>query len=312
MRCERGAEISHLMGFPEQTAQAIRSLDEHWDSAGHPDGIKGEEIPLLARICGLAQTVEVFYTAYGPERAEYVARSRRKKWFDPALVDAFLGAAREGRIWESLAEQDLTLKVSRLEPAQEALMVTHERLDLTALAFARIIDAKSPFTFLHSEGVARVAAAMSEYMGFPSEAVRDQRRAGLLHDIGKLGISNRILDKPGRLTDKEFTRVKIHPALTYQVLNRVTAFRGIARVAASHHEKLDGSGYHRGLTGDDLNGPARMLAVADIFDALSQDRPYRPAMPMEKVFSILDKESGDKLCPASVTALRELVEKDSL
>ena len=97
-------------------------------------------------------------------------------------------------------------------------MVTHGRLDLTALAFAQIIDAKSPFTFQHSEGVARAAAAMSEYMGFPPEAVRDQTRAGLLHDIGKLGVSNRILDKPGRLTDEEFTRVKMHPALTYQVL----------------------------------------------------------------------------------------------
>ena len=91
IRCERGAEISRLIGFPEETAQAIRNLDEHWDGYGHPDGLKGEEIPLLARICGLAQTAEVFYTSYGPARAVDVARERRRTWFDPGLVDIFSG-----------------------------------------------------------------------------------------------------------------------------------------------------------------------------------------------------------------------------
>lgn len=307
IRCERGAEISRLMGFPEETAQAIRSLDEHWNGAGYPDGLKGERIPLLSRICGLAQTVEVFYTAYGPERAEHVARSRRKKWFDPKLVDAFLAEVRENRLWERVQDPDLSRIVSVLEPADKAVSLTDERLDLTALAFARVIDAKSPFTFRHSEGVAEVAVAMSRRVGFSEAVVRDQMHAGLLHDIGKLGISNRILDKPGPLTGAEFALVRSHPALTYDVLRRVSPFQSIVEVAASHHERLDGSGYHRGLSGDELGTQARILAVADVFDALSQDRPYRSAMPMEQVLTILRRESGNRLCPDAVEVLEDLV-----
>jgi HD-GYP domain-containing protein (c-di-GMP phosphodiesterase class II) len=312
MRCERGAEIARLMGFPEETAQAVRNLDEHWDGSGHPDGLEGEEIPLLARISCLAQTVEVFYAAFGPARAEEMARARRKKWFDPALVDVFLAEARAGTEWKSLTAPDLMGVLSSLEPEDRALEVTPERLDLVAHAFARIIDAKSPFTYRHSEGVARTAVAMMEHMGFGASAVRDQRRAALLHDIGKLSVSNRILDKPGPLTEGEFAAVKRHPKLTYDVLVRVAPFRDIAEVASNHHERLDGTGYHRGVTGESLDLPSRVLAVADVYDALSQDRPYRPAMPVERVLGILKRQSGNKLCPLSVAALKELVSRGGL
>ena len=312
IRCERGAEIARLIGFPEQTVQAIRNLDEHWDGTGHPDGLREEEIPLLARICKLAQTVDFFYTARGPAGAEEVAWSRRKRWFDPALVDVFLAEARAGNLWESLAAPDLSPLVSLMEPSDRVLMATPGRLDLTARAFARIIDAKSPFTYRHSGRVADTAATMAEYVGLPAPTVRAQTRAGLLHDIGKLAISNQILDKPGPLTDAEYTKIKDHPRLTYEVLMRVPPFRGIAETAASHHEKLDGSGYHRGVVGENLPLPARILAVADIFDALSQDRPYRPALPREEVFAILRRESGEKLSPECVEALDDLVSKGRL
>ena len=312
IRCERGAEITRLMGFPEETAQAIRSLDEHWDGAGHPDDLKGEEIPLLARICGLAQTVEVFFTVHGSAAAEEVAGARRGRWFDPDLVNLFLAEARGGGLWESLAREDLRREVSRLEPADRVLEATPERLDLVSRAFAEIIDAKSPYTYRHSEGVAAVAVAMGERLGFDAGARRDLMRAGRLHDIGKLGISNRILDKPGRLTEEEFAKVRRHPRLTYDILSRVTPFRGIAETAANHHEKLDGSGYHRGLTAERLDAPSRILAVADVFDALSQDRPYRESMPKERVLEILARESGQRLCPTSVAALGELAAEDAI
>lgn len=211
-----------------------------------------------------------------------------------------------------MGQSDITRSVSLMEPADRMIVATPEWLDLTAHAFARIIDAKSPFTFRHSEGVARAAVKIGEQVGLPDEAVHDLMRAGLLHDIGKLGVSNRILDKPGPLTDDEFAMVKRHPWLTYGVLTRVAPFRGIADTAANHHERLDGSGYHRGVTGEHLTQPARILAVADIFDALSQDRPYREAMPMEKVLGIIEKESREKLSPESVEALRELVSKGEL
>ncbi|HET7479517.1 MAG TPA: HD domain-containing phosphohydrolase [Rubrobacteraceae bacterium] len=311
IRCERGAEITRLMGFSEETAGAIRNLDEHWDGGGHPDGLKGDEIPFLARICGLAQTAEVFYSAYGPERAERVVRARRKRWFDPDLVDVFLAEARVGNIWENL-RGDITGAISRMEPEDRSLLATPERLDLAAVAFAQIIDAKSPYTFQHSEGVADAAVAISAHMGLGPEELRNQRRAGLLHDIGKLGISNSILDKGSSLTDEEFAKIKTHPRLSYEILSRVPPFESIVDRAANHHEKLDGSGYPRGLTGEDLDLPSRILTVADIYDALAQDRPYRRAPPKERVMEIFDDESGTKLCPESVTALKELVSKGVL
>lgn len=307
IRCERGAEITRMIGFPEETAQAVRNLDEHWDGGGHPDSLKGEGIPLLARICGLAQTAEVFYSEYGPARAEEVVAARRRKWFDPELVDVLLAEARAGNVWEHLGVPTLTQTLSYMEPSDRTLLATPERLDHVAHAFAQIIDAKSPFTFEHSEGVARVAVAISERMGFEDEELRDQMRAGLLHDIGKLGISSRILDKPGALTEEEFARVKEHPGLSREILSRVAPFQSIVERCANHHEKLDGSGYPRGLSAGELDLPSRILAVADVFDALTKDRPYRPGMSLEKALAILDEESGDKLCPESVAILKCLI-----
>ena len=300
------------MGFPEDTPLAIRSLDEHWNGAGHPDGLKGDEIPLLARICCLAQAVEVFYTAHGPAEAEELARVRRGRWFDPVLVDFFLAEACDGGLWENLAREDLRYEVSRLEPADRVVVAAPERLDLVSRAFAQIIDAKSPFTYRHSEGVAEVAVAIGGRLDFDADARRDLMRAGLLHDIGKVGVSNLILGKPGRLTEAEFAVIKEHPRLTYDILSRITPLRGIAEIAANHHERLDGSGYHRGLTSDRLDVSSRTLAVADMYDALTQDRPYREALPKEKALNILGAESGEKLSPTSVAALGELAGKGAL
>ena len=311
IRCERGAEITRLMGFPEETARAIRSLDEHWDGKGHPDGLRGEEIPLLARICGLAQTVEVFFNAHGPEGAEEVAVVRSGRWFDPALVEVLLAEAREGGLWEDLSGDDAGREVARLEPADQTLEATPERVDLAARAFGEIIDAKSPFTYHHSEGVARVSVAIAGRAGLGPEETRDLMRAALLHDIGKLGVSNRILDKPGKLTDAEYAKIKEHPRLTYDSLSRVDPFRPIAETAANHHEKLDGSGYHRGIGAEDLDLPSRILAVADIYAALSADRPYHKALPQERVLDILREESSTKLDPESVAILEELVADDA-
>ncbi len=312
IRCERGADISRLLGFPEETARAIRSLDEHWDGSGYPDGLRGEEIPFLARICGLAQTAEAFYSAYGPRRAEEMVEGRRGRWFSLEVSGVFLQEAREGRLWETLGGPRAGSEVSFREPPERVVIGTPERLDLVARAFARIIDAKSPCTFRHSERVAAITAAVTEYMGFPEPVVRDQTRAGLLHDIGKLGVSSRILDKPGKLTPAEFAEVRKHPALTHNVLNLVSPFRSFAATAAAHHEKLDGSGYHRGLTARELSLPARILAVADIYEALSSERPYRPPMPLERISSILRSERETRLCAESVDALLTLASEDRL
>jgi HD-GYP domain-containing protein (c-di-GMP phosphodiesterase class II) len=290
-RCDRGAEIARMLFLSAGTAEAIRSLDEHWDGRGMPDGLRGEEIPLPARILCLAQTLEVFHADGGVDAARAVARRRRGKWFDPALVDAFLAFCDDRAFWAALEAPD----VSGWEPGDVALTADDARLDRIAEAFARVIDAKSPFTARHSERVAEIADGIGDVLGFDAGARRRLRRAGLLHDIGKLAISNRILDKPGKLTDEEFATIRAHPARSLEILERAPCFAGLAELAANHHEKLDGSGYPRGLTADALDGPMRVLAVADIYEALTADRPYRGSMPAAKALSVITSDVPHRL-----------------
>jgi putative nucleotidyltransferase with HDIG domain len=166
-----------------------------------------------------------------------------------------------------------------------------------------IIDAKSPYTGRHSEGVARIAVAIGDVLGHSPAELRDLRRAALLHDIGKLGVSNLILDKPGRLDAGEWEQMRRHPALTVRILERVAVFRDLAATAGAHHERLDGGGYHLGLTGDQLSRDARILAVADVGEALSAERPYRAALAPEEVRSIMRRDAGRALCPEALAAL---------
>jgi HD-GYP domain-containing protein (c-di-GMP phosphodiesterase class II) len=302
-RCEQGASIARMLELPEGTAEAIRALDEHWDGGGQPFGLRGEEIPMLARILCLAQTLEVFVRTFGLPGALAMALKRRGRWFDPALVDALLSVRDDRAFWGPLEDPRAVPPVAVWEPADRVLTAGDDRLDRVADAFARVIDAKSPFTARHSAEVARWAVATGTAMGVPADGLRDLQRAGLLHDIGKLAVSSRILDKPGRLDPDEFAAIKEHPRYTQQILERVACLRGIVETASSHHERLDGTGYHRGLSGTDLSLPARILAVADIYEALTADRPYRAAMPRERALEIIREQRGTGLCPASVDAL---------
>jgi HD-GYP domain-containing protein (c-di-GMP phosphodiesterase class II) len=209
----------------------------------------------------------------------------------------------DGAFWAGLAAGDASARAAALEPADRVLTADDERLDRIAQAFARVIDAKSPYTFRHSEGVALYADAVGRVLGFGADALRDLRRAALLHDVGKLGVSNRILDKPGKLTEEEFASVRRHPEHTYRILARVARFRALAETAASHHERMDGRGYHRGIAAGTLPAAARILAVADVCDALSAERPYRAALPRERVLEIMRADAGTGLCPECLGGL---------
>ncbi len=307
IRCERGAEIALMLDLPQEAADAIRALDEHWDGKGHPRGLSGEDIPLLGRILGLAQVVEVFQTAHGLPAAIEVAERRSGRWFDPGLVRALVRVRDDAAFWQSLVNSNLTSYIAYLEPPDLLMSADDERLNRVAEAFALVIDAKSPYTFRHSERVAEIAVAVARQLDYEPLAVRDIRRAALLHDIGKLGVSNLILDKAGPLDAEERAAVNRHPALTEEILIRVPAFSDIADVAASHHEKLDGSGYHRGRTAPDLSPPARVLAVADIYEALTATRPYRPPMETDEALALMGAEVGTKLCDEAYEALEATV-----
>ncbi len=307
-RCDRGARIVAQLGFPGESAGAVRSLDERWDGKGRPDGLAGDDIPLLARIASLAQNVDFFLTAVGREGARAMVARRRGTWFDPEVADAFLSIPDGDGLWSSIAGADSPGAVAVHEPGEEATALVDDDLDRIAIAFADVIDAKSPFTFDHSRGVARAAMALGTVLGLDDQELRTLNRAALLHDIGKLGISNSILDKPGKLTDEERRLVQAHPRYTEEILQRVGAFAPIAFVAGAHHERIDGAGYHRGIGGDDLPRDARILAVADVFDALYADRPYRAGMPLERIMGIMAADSGTAFDPQIVAALGECVD----
>jgi putative nucleotidyltransferase with HDIG domain len=304
IRCHRGADIARELGVSDSTAVAIRTMDEHWDGGGYPDGLRGEQIPIEARIIGLAQVAEIYWALGGPAAAISMARERRGRWFDPELVAALTAIGPSDRLWADLAAADLDTLVTNAEPSERVVPADEPRLDRIAHAFALVVDAKSSFTYRHSDRVAAVSDAIAVQMGLPAAERVRLRRAALLHDIGKLAVPNRILDKPGKLDPDEWEIVKRHPHFTHEVLARVPVFSEFALDAASHHERVDGKGYHRGIGGAALSRHARILATADVFDALSAERPYRPALPLDQVLAIIAEGRGTQLCPESVDALR--------
>ncbi len=311
LRCDRGATIARKLAMPEETAIAIRSLDEHWDGQGHPYGAAGDDIPMLARIMGLAQTAEVFYRRGGMDAAMGVAKARSGTWFDPDLVKALHSIRGDAKFWERMQAENLLREAMTFEPEERVVTATPELLDNIAAGFGQVIDAKSPWTYRHSEGVAEIAGGIAEVMGFTPENVRLLRRAALLHDIGKLGISNLILDKPGKLNEEELGVMRKHPFWTRQILERVSGFRELAATAAAHHERLDGKGYDCGLDASRLGVETRILSVADMFEALAAKRPYRQDLTEEQVMDILTRNVGAGLDPACFEALKVFLEKTS-
>lgn len=292
IRCQRGADIVRRMRFSEAVAAGILDLDEHWNGKGQPTGLKGEAISLYARIALITQVADVFHTSAGSESARREVIRRAGTWFDPALVAAFKKVSAAPDFWAALAAPDLAERLAASFGDDGAYLVDDDYLDDVAAAFADVVDSKSPFTAGHSRRVALFTDMIAEELGMPEEDRRYLRRAALLHDIGKLGVSNQILDKPGKLDEAEFAMVRSHPGLGEDILSKISAFQELARLAGAHHERLDGRGYPRGLTGDAICPLTRILTTADIFDALTADRPYRAAMPVSKALDIMEQDIG--------------------
>ncbi|EUC01430.1 metal dependent phosphohydrolase [Rhizobium sp. CF080] len=292
IRCQRGADIVRRMRFSEAVATGILDLDEHWNGKGQPTGLKGEAISLYARIALITQVADVFHTSAGSESARREVIRRAGTWFDPALVAAFKKVSARPDFWAALAAPDLAERLATSFGDDGAYLVDDDYLDDVAAAFADVVDSKSPFTAGHSRRVALFTDMIAEELGMPEEERRYLRRAALLHDIGKLGVSNQILDKPGKLDDAEFAVVRSHPGLGEDILSKISAFQELARLAGAHHERLDGRGYPRGLIGEAICPLTRILTTADIFDALTADRPYRAAMPVSKALDIMKQDIG--------------------
>jgi putative nucleotidyltransferase with HDIG domain len=308
-RCDRGAEIARKMRFSENVVAAIRSFDEHWDGGGMPEGLSGEAIPIYSRISLIAQIVDVFQTASGIDAAKQEIRNRTGTWFEPRVAAAFERVAAQDEFWATLRSEDLQTIIFDLEPAQQRTFVDEAYLDDIAAAFAQVIDSKSPYTSGHSERVTLFSDLLAEQLEFSPEQRRWLRRAALLHDIGKLGVSNTILDKPAKLDDDEWAAMKKHTTLGEAILSRIAAFKDLAAIAGGHHEKLDGTGYPRGLKDKEIPLEIRIVTTADIFDALTANRPYRAAMPIDKALSIMAEMVGTAIDPHCFDALKQALQR---
>ena len=309
-RCTRGADIARKMRFGEPVAQGIHDLDEHWDGSGKPEGKSGTEISIYARIALLAQVVDVFQLSGDEDATCKEIENRSGTWFDPALVKAFKTVAARPSFWDAMKNDELRYLVMELEPPNAAINFDEDYLDDITQGFAQVVDAKSPFTKGHSERVALYTDMIAEQLKLSSSHRRWLKRAALLHDIGKLGVSNSILDKPAKLDEAEWAIMRNHATETETILSRISVFKDMAPIAGAHHERLDGKGYPKNLYANDIKLESRILAVADIFDAMTADRPYRKAMPVAKALAIMNVDVGkaiDQICfEALKTALAEI------
>jgi len=260
-RCTRGAEIARRLRFGDVVAAGIASLDEHWNGSGRPEGLVGEAIPLNARIALLAQVVDVFHTLGGRDAALREARERSGTWFDPALVRAIERVGGDDAFWRTLASPAVEAAVFAMEPGAGKVVVDDDYLDDIAAAFGEVVDSKSPYTSGHSERVARIADALAARLGLTAARRRWLRRGALLHDVGKLGVSNAILDKPGPLDDDEWAFIHRHTLIGERILLAAPALNRVASLVRSSHERYDGAGYPDGLSASDIPLGSRIILV---------------------------------------------------
>jgi HD-GYP domain-containing protein (c-di-GMP phosphodiesterase class II) len=278
--------LALALGLGERVRDSLEQVFERWDGKGLY-GLRGDETALAARLVALADVVEVYHRIGGPEHALTAAQARAGTQFDPVLVallmdDAprVLGDLDEGTTWDLVIASEPLLQ--RRLPDDE--------LEAALIAVADFTDLKSPFTFGHSRQVGDLASAAALALGLPPDEADLVRRAGYLHDLGRLGVPNSIWEKTGPLTPAEWERIRLHPYLTDRMLSASNVLAPIAAIAARHHERLDGSGYPHGLTAASLTPTARLLAVADVYAAITEPRPHRPPHSADEAATVVRRE----------------------
>jgi len=293
--------LGEQLELPEGVLDALSGAYEQWDGRGWPGGLKGEDVPLAARLAQLGEFTEVAHRIGGVDAAKALAGKRAGKQFDPEL--ARLMSSEAEMILADLDSVATWDAVIDAEPAL-AVMLSGERFDAALLAIANFVDLKSPYSLGHAPAVAELAAQAGAQLSLSGDAVCTLRRAGLVHDLGRLGISNSIWDKPGPLGAGELERVRMHPYLTERMLHQSKALAPFGAIAVQHRERLDGSGYPRGLAGAAISLPARILGAADAYQAMREPRPYRAALSADAAAAELRADvAGGRLDAEAVEAV---------
>lgn len=306
-----GSKIMEKIPFDKQIGEYIRFHHDNWDGSG-VNGIGGDDIPLGAHIIHLADSMDILYDRTG---SPYQARMRSldliknnsKKDFHPDVVQSFMGLCQSEKFWMDLRHENMEFAIKQIEPVETAL-VTMDGLEDIAEAFALLIDNKCQFTHRHSEGNADLSKRMGEALRYGETKIRKIGIAAYMHDLGKLTIPNEILDKPGRLTAEEYMKIKSHPYYTKLIIGQVDGCEDIARWAGNHHEMLDGSGYPECLTKDDLEEEDQIIVISDLYQALTEDRPYRKALKKQDALMIMDQLVKDgKISKDMVECLESII-----
>ena len=275
---EMARSLGEQLELPAQVLEALGASYERWDGRGWPGELGGEDVPMASRLAQAAEFVEVANRVGGAAAAKELARDRRGEQFDPAVSDVI-----EAEAEVILSDLD-TLggwdAVIAAEPAL-AIVVSGERFDAALLAVASFVDLKSPYFLGHARAVSELAGAAAERLGMPDSEIRTLRRAGLVHDLGRLGISNAVLDKRGPLASGDWERIRMGPYLTERMLRQSEALAPLAAIAVQHRERCNGSGYPRGLSGNGISQAARVLGAADAYQAMREPRPHREALSAE-------------------------------
>jgi HD-GYP domain-containing protein (c-di-GMP phosphodiesterase class II) len=279
--------LAEQLGLSPGVSEAIGAAYEQWDGRGWPGKLKAAAVPVAARIAQLAEFMEVAHRVRGVEGARLLARSRSGRQFDPGL--AALLCAEADEIFAGLDTVPAWQAVIAAEPAL-AVELSQEELDVALTAIANFVDLKSPFTLGHSVAVAELAEQAGRRLGLPAEKAESLRRAGLVYGYGRLGVSNSIWDRPRPLSIGEWERVRMSPYLTERILHQSAALAPLGEIAVQHRERLDGTGYPRGLSGGAISGLARVLGAADAYQSMREPRPHRPARSAQDAVAELRAE----------------------
>jgi HD-GYP domain-containing protein (c-di-GMP phosphodiesterase class II)/DNA-binding CsgD family transcriptional regulator len=299
--CEVAESTARRIGLPDGVQTAVRHLNEWYNGKGGFLGRKGEEIPLAARIVPAAFTASLFDVLAGPSAAVAALRVRAGRIIDPAVADAFSrgGAA----ILAELAAVDLLRCLPDEEP-EPPILVRDGAIDEIAVAFGEVVDLKAPFTHGSARWAFELAGTAGSTLAFEDALVAQVRRAAALRDIGMAAIANAVIEKPGPLTEIEWEAVRLHAYHTERVLSRSPSLATEATLAGMHHERPDGSGYHRGLAGSSIPIAARVIAATDALVAMAQQRPYRPAMSLDQACETLERNArGGRFDSDAVSAV---------
>lgn len=312
-----GAEIISQIPNLDTVAKFILNHHEWHNGKGYPLGRQKEAIPKEAQIISIADQIDIFMrndSLRGQTDLINALDARRNRQFSSGLIDCAIEVLRNAPLFEQAKEQNNLVELfhkTREDVGEISIPAGVDAIGIACEVFSQLIDTKHPYTIGHSNRVSRYCLLIALAMDLPHDEVTNIKWAGLLHDIGKLGISRKLLDKPAGLTAEEYEQIKQHIVYTKEILGAITDFREIARIASSEHERYDGKGYPQGLKAQAIPLGARIIAIADAFDAMTSDRPYRKAIAVSAACQELEKNTGTQFDPAvskeALPILRNLI-----